>query len=313
MFVSMFEGMDNEYMKERAADIRDVSKRIMAHLQGIALVSLAEISEETIIIANDLTPSDTAQLNPTYVKGFATDIGGRTSHTAIMARSLELPAVVGTKNATSSATNGELVIVDGLKGEVIFSPEPSLLEEYQKKQVTYLKEKEELKKFFDKSSLSSDGHHVELAANIGSPEDLKSVIENGAEGVGLFRTEFLYMGREELPTEEEQFESYKKVLETMKEKPVVIRTLDIGGDKKLPYLPLPEEMNPFLGLRAVRLCLERQDIFKTQLRALLRASVYGNLKIMFPMIATIDEFREAKTLLYETKEELENEGKAVSS
>jgi phosphotransferase system enzyme I (PtsI) len=312
MFIMMFEQMDNEYMKERAADIRDVTKRVLAHLLSVQLVNPSMIAEEVIIVAEDLTPSDTAQLNRQYVLGFTTNIGGRTSHSAIMARSMEIPAVVGTKTATEEINNGDLVIVDGLKGEVHINPTPELVEQYRKVHDEYEVQKAEWAKLVNEPTVTNDDHHVELAANIGTPKDLKGVIENGGEGVGLYRTEFLYMGRDQLPTEEEQFESYKTVLEGLKGKPVVVRTLDIGGDKELPYLDLPKEMNPFLGFRAIRLCLEEQDIFRTQLRALLRASTYGNLKIMFPMIATLDEFREAKTILEDEKQKLLSEGQKVS-
>jgi phosphoenolpyruvate-protein phosphotransferase (PTS system enzyme I) len=312
MFVMMFEQMDNEYMKERAADIRDVTKRILSHLLGVQLVNPSMIAEEVIIVAEDLTPSDTAQLNRQYVLGFTTDIGGRTSHSVIMARSMEIPAVVGTKSATEDINNGDLVIVDGLKGEVHINPTPELVEEYRNIHQQYEAQKTEWAKLVNEKTVSADDHHVELAANIGTPKDLKGVIENGGEGVGLYRTEFLYMGRDQLPTEEEQYEAYKAVLEGMNGKPVVVRTLDIGGDKELPYLQLPKELNPFLGFRAIRLCLEEQDIFRTQLRALLRASSYGNLKVMFPMIATLDEFREAKAILEDEKQKLISAGQKVS-
>ncbi len=312
MFVTMFESMDNEYMKERAADIRDVTKRVLSHLLGVTISSPSMISEEVIIIAEDLTPSDTAQLNRKFVKGFTTDIGGRTSHSAIMARSMEIPAVVGTKLVTADIESDVLVIVDGLDGKVIVNPSADVVKAYEEKKAAYEVQKAEWAKLVNESTVSADGHYVELAANIGTPEDVKSVLENGGEGVGLYRTEFLYMGRDQLPTEEEQFEAYKTVLERMEGKPVVVRTLDIGGDKELPYLDLPKEMNPFLGFRAIRLCLEMQDMFRTQLRALLSASVYGNLKIMFPMIATLDEFRQAKAILMEEKEKLQHEGVAVA-
>jgi phosphoenolpyruvate-protein phosphotransferase (PTS system enzyme I) len=312
MFVTMFEQMDNEYMKERAADIRDVTKRVLAHLLEVQLVSPSMISEEVIIIAEDLTPSDTAQLNRQFVLGFTTNIGGRTSHSAIMARSMEIPAVVGTKTAIEDINNGDLIIVDGLKGVVHINPTPEIVEQYRTIHQEYEEQKAEWAKLVNEKTVSADQQHVELAANIGTPNDLKGVIENGAEGVGLYRTEFLYMGRDQLPTEQEQFEAYKAVLEGMSGKSVVVRTLDIGGDKELPYLQLPKEMNPFLGFRAIRLCLEEQDIFRTQLRALLRASVYGNLKIMFPMIATLDEFRAAKAMLEEEKQKLVSENEKVS-
>ncbi|MDR4315771.1 phosphoenolpyruvate-protein phosphotransferase [Niallia circulans] len=312
MFITMFESMDNEYMQERAADIRDVTKRVMSHLLGVHLANPSMISEEVVVVAEDLTPSDTAQLNRQFVKGFTTDIGGRTSHSAIMARSLEIPAVVGTKKATEEINNGDLVIVDGLKGEIHVNPTPEVVESYKKVAEQYEQQKAEWAKLVNEQTVSSDGVHVELAANIGTPNDLEGVTNNGAEAVGLYRTEFLYMGRDQLPTEDEQFESYKAVLEGMKGKPVVVRTLDIGGDKELPYLDLPKEMNPFLGFRAIRLCLEEKDIFRTQLRALLRASSYGNLKIMFPMIATLNEFRAAKSLLEEEKANLVSEGVKVA-
>ncbi|ODA16168.1 phosphoenolpyruvate--protein phosphotransferase [Geobacillus thermoleovorans] len=312
-FISMFEGMDNEYMKERAADIRDVTKRVLAHLLGVTISNPSLISEEVVIIAEDLTPSDTAQLNRQYVKGFATDIGGRTSHSAIMARSLEIPAVVGTKAITAEVQNGDIVIVDGLDGQVVVNPSPELLARYEEKRARYEEQKAEWAKLVDQPTVTADGVHVELAANIGTPDDVKGALANGAEGIGLYRTEFLYMGRSELPTEDEQFAAYKTVLEQMGGKPVVVRTLDIGGDKELPYLHLPKEMNPFLGFRAIRLCLEMQDMFRTQLRALLRASVHGNLKIMFPMIATLDEFRQAKAILLEEKEALLRQGVPVAN
>ncbi|MFD2679836.1 phosphoenolpyruvate--protein phosphotransferase [Bacillus seohaeanensis] len=312
MFVTMFEQMDNEYMKERAADIRDVTKRVLAHLLGVEISNPSMVTEEVIIIAEDLTPSDTAQLNRQFVKGFTTDIGGRTSHSAIMARSMEIPAVVGTKSITSSVENGDTVIVDGLNGEVHINPTQEVIEEYKSIHAKYEEQKAEWAKLVNEKTVSADDHHVELAANIGTPKDLDGVQNNGGEGVGLYRTEFLYMGRDELPTEEEQFDSYKKVLEGMKGKPVVVRTLDIGGDKELPYLNLPKEMNPFLGFRAIRLCLEEQEIFRTQLRALLRASTYGNLKIMFPMISNLNEFREAKAILEEEKKSLQESGVEVA-
>lgn len=312
MFIDMFEQMDNEYMKERAADIRDVSKRVLAHLLDVQFATPASISEEVVILAEDLTPSDTAQLNRKFVKGFATDIGGRTSHSAIMSRSMEIPAVVGTKTITEKVENGVMIIIDGLDGQVIVDPTQDEIAAYQEKQQQYQQQKEEWAKLVNEKTLSSDNVQVELAANIGTPADVKGVLENGAEGVGLYRTEFLYMGRDQLPTEEEQYKAYKEVLEKMEGKPVVIRTLDIGGDKELPYLNLPKELNPFLGFRAIRLCLEEQDIFRTQLRALLRASTFGNLKIMFPMIATLEEFRSAKSILIEEKEKLVKEGTEVS-
>ncbi|WP_145519701.1 phosphoenolpyruvate--protein phosphotransferase [Staphylococcus warneri] len=311
-FITIFESMDNEYMKERAADIRDVSKRVLAQILGVELPNPSMIDESVVIIGNDLTPSDTAQLNKEFVQGFVTNIGGRTSHSAIMSRSLEIAAVVGTKSITKEVNQGDMIIVDGLTGDVIIDPTEDEVIAYQNKRERFFEDKQELQKLRDADTVTVDGVHAELAANIGTPNDLPGVIENGAQGIGLYRTEFLYMGRDQLPTEEEQFEAYKKVLETMDGKRVVVRTLDIGGDKELPYLDLPDEMNPFLGYRAIRLCLAQPDIFRPQLRALLRASVYGKLNIMFPMVATIKEFRDAKAMLLEEKENLQNEGYEVS-
>ena len=311
-FIMMFEGMDNEYFRERAADIKDVKKRVLSHILGVALNDPSTISEEVIVIAHDLTPSDTAQLDRNFVKGFATNIGGRTSHSAIMARSLEIPAIVGLGTILTDAKDGDLAILDGINGEIILNPEANLIPEYEAKIAEYKSYKEKLKKLKDEPTITTDGIHVELAANIGTPGDASGAVTNGAEGVGLYRTEFLYMDTNDFPTEDAQFEAYKSVLETMVDKPVVVRTLDIGGDKELPYLDLPHEMNPFLGYRAIRLCLDRKDLFRTQLRALLRASVYGNLKIMFPMIATLDEFRDAKALLLEEKANLQKKGITVS-
>lgn len=313
MFISIFAGMeDNPYMQERAADIRDVSKRVLAHLLGVKIPSPATIKDEVIIVAADLTPSDTAQLNRQYVKAFVTDIGGRTSHSAIMARSLEIPAIVGTKEVTSIAKDGDIIIVDGLSGDVFLNPSEEVVAEYRAKAEAFAAQQAEWEKLKDSKTYTKDGHQVELAANIGTPKDLEGVVNNGAEGVGLYRTEFLYMDSHEMPTEEEQFEAYKAVLEGMNGKPVVVRTMDIGGDKELPYLPLPHEMNPFLGYRAIRISLNEPEMFRTQLRALLRASVYGKLRIMFPMIATLNDFRGAKALLEEEKAKLIAEGIAFS-
>ncbi|ATD53982.1 phosphoenolpyruvate--protein phosphotransferase [Clostridium chauvoei] len=311
-FVMIFESMENEYMRERAADIKDVSKRIIANLAGKGGDAFAVTEPNTIVVAHDLTPSDTAQLDRSKVTGFLTNIGGRTSHSAIMARTLEIPAIVGLKDITTSVKNGDFVIVDGIEGVCIINPEQSVIDEYTAKREKFLAEQEELKKLIDVKTVTKSGKRVEVCGNIGSPEDAEAVIANGGDGVGLFRTEFLYMDRDVAPTEEEQFESYKKVLEIMKGKQVVIRTLDIGGDKTLPYLPLPQEMNPFLGYRAIRLCLDRKDIFRVQIRALLRASVYGNLAVMFPMISGLEEFMQAKEFVEECKAELKVEGKEYS-
>lgn len=312
MFINLFESMDNEYMKERAADIRDVTKRLLSHLLGVSIQSPSMISEEVIIIAEDLTPSDTVQLNPKFVKGFVTDIGGRTSHSAILARTLEIPAVVGAKTVMSIINNHTIVIVDGLDGEIIVNPDHDTITYYKQKQAAFEQQKFEWARLVNEPSITLDGHIVELGANIGTPNDVSAVLQNGGEAIGLYRTEFLYMGRNQFPTEEEQVEAYASVLKQMNGKPTVVRALDIGGDKELPYLQLPNEMNPFLGLRAIRLCLEMEDMFRTQLRALLRASIHGNLKIMFPMIATIEEFRQAKALFLEEKSKLKNEGLPVN-
>ncbi|EMF2332872.1 phosphoenolpyruvate--protein phosphotransferase [Listeria monocytogenes] len=312
MFIGMFESMDNEYMRERAADIKDVRKRVLSHLLGVTIPNPALIDEEVVVVAADLTPSDTAQLNRNFVKGFVTDIGGRTSHSAIMARSLEIPAVVGTKEVTASVAKNDIVIIDGLEGNVIIHPTEEQIAHYEKIKSDFALQQAEWDKLKNEKTVSKDSVHVELAANIGTPNDLEGVISNGGEAVGLYRTEFLYMGRDNFPTEEEQFEAYKAVVSGMDGKSVVVRTLDIGGDKTLPYLELPEEMNPFLGFRAIRLCFANEELFRTQLRALLRASVYGNLKIMFPMIATVNEFRQARDILLDEKAKLKAAGTEVS-
>ena len=313
MFIGMFEGMeDNPYMRERAADIKDVTKRVMSHLLGVKLPSPSMIDEEVIVVAHDLTPSDTAQLNRKFVKAFVTDIGGRTSHSAIMARSLEIPAIVGTKDITSVVKEGDIIIIDGLEGDVIVHPETSDVTTYETKATAFADQKAEWDKLKDEQTITADGKHIELAANIGTPKDLVGVKNNGGEAVGLYRTEFLYMDSPDFPSEEDQFKAYKEVLEGMEGKAVVVRTMDIGGDKELPYLTLPHEMNPFLGYRAIRICLAQPDMFRTQLRALLRASVFGQLRIMFPMIATLQEFRQAKGMLLEEKAKLVSEGVEVS-
>lgn len=313
MFIEMFEAMtDNAYMQERAGDIRDVTKRIMSHLLGVTLPNPALIQEEVVIVAHDLTPSDTAQLDRNYVKGFITDIGGRTSHSAIMSRTLEIPAVVGSGSATTDIQEGEMVIIDGINGDALVDPTDAELADYKQKAAEFAAQKEEWARLKDAKSVSADGKEVLLGANIGTPDDVLGANDNGAEAVGLFRSEFLYMNSNELPTEDEQYEAYKAALEGMSGKQVVVRTMDIGGDKELPYLPLPEEQNPFLGYRAIRICLNRQDIFRTQLRALLRASKYGRLAIMFPMIATVQEFKDAKAIFEEEKANLVDSGVEVS-
>ena len=315
MFIGIFEGMtDNAYMQERAADIKDVTKRVLAHLLGVKLPSPALIDEEVIIVAEDLTPSDTAQLDKKYVKAFVTNIGGRTSHSAIMARTLEIPAVLGTNNITELASEGQLLAVSGLTGEVILDPTEEQQSEFHKAGEAYAAQKAEWAALKDAETVTADGRHFELAANIGTPKDVEGVNDNGAEAVGLYRTEFLYMDAQDFPTEDDQYEAYKAVLEGMNGKPVVVRTMDIGGDKTLPYFDLPKEMNPFLGWRALRISLSTagDGMFRTQLRALLRASVHGKLRIMFPMVALLTEFRAAKKIYEEEKAKLIAEGVPVA-
>ena len=315
MYIGMFEAMeDNAYMQERAADIRDVAKRILAHLLGVTLPNPSMINEEVVVVAHDLTPSDTAQLDRNFVKAFVTDIGGRTSHSAIMARSLEIPAIVGTKEITAKVKEGDILAVNGIEGDVIIDPTDEQKAEFEKAGADYAAQKAEWEKLKNAETVTADGKHFELAANIGTPKDLVGVHNNGGEAVGLYRTEFLYMDSPDFPIEDDQYEAYKAVLEGMEGKPVVVRTMDIGGDKELPYLQLPHEMNPFLGYRALRISLSEQgdEMFRTQMRALLRASVHGNLRIMFPMVATLKEFRAAKAIFEEEKQKLISEGKEVS-
>jgi len=307
-YVAMFSAMEDDYLRERGADIRDVGMRVIKILLDVQEIS-DRMEEEVVVVAKDLTPSDTAQLDTEKVLAFITQEGSRTSHTAIMARSLGIPAVVGVgESLFNKAQDNSKVIVDGNSGEIYFSPDQKRLDTYQNKLKEYEKEQKKLELYRDKKAQTKDGQAVELVGNMGNLNDIKPILDKGGEGVGLFRTEFLYMDRSELPTEEEQFEVYKEVAQKFQEKPVVIRTLDIGGDKDLPYLDFPEEMNPFLGYRAIRFCLERDDIFKPQLKAILRASQYGNLKIMFPMISSLEELVEAKNKIKEIKKELKAEG-----
>lgn len=308
MYIAIFDAMEDEYMRERVADVKDVGVRILKNLSGI-VDDLSQVSDETVIVANDLTPSDTAQLDKSKVIAFATNIGGRTSHSAIMARTLEIPAVVGLQDILSRVKNGDKIIVDGIEGTVIINPDDVTIKEYEVKKAEFEKENEELKALIEVKTVTKAGKTVKVMGNIGKPQDIDVVFANGGDGVGLFRTEFLYMDRDSMPTEEEQFEAYKYVAEKAGERDVVVRTLDIGGDKKLSYLPLPEEMNPFLGYRAIRLCLDRPEMFKVQLRAILRGSAYGNLMIMFPMISSLGEFNAGKDLLRECMDELRAEGK----
>jgi len=307
-FVQVFDSMDNELMRQRAADIKDVCGRIIDNLLEREIPALNLLTHEVIIVAHDLTPSDTAQLDKGKAAGFVTDIGGRTSHTAILARSMGIPAILGLVDFSAIVKSGDFIIMDGTSGEVIINPDNKTVKEYSDRAARQNEKEKLLLQLKKKRTTTADGKVVELAANIGSPKDLESVLNNGAEGIGLYRTEILYMGRKTLPTEEEQFEAYKIVLEAMGDRPVIIRTLDIGGDKEVPGMNLPKELNPFLGYRAIRICLDRTDIFKTQLRALLRASMYGNLKIMYPMISSLNELRSANMILKEASLELDAKG-----
>lgn len=303
-YITLLEEMDDEYMQERASDFKDIMRRVLLHLLDIDESLPQNISENAIIVADDITPSETAQMDLQFVKGFITNTGGKTSHSAIMARTLEVPAIVGAKNSTTNIAHGDFIIIDGSTGEVFIQPDRATEEKLMKQYKIYEEEKASWHALKDKPSQTKDNHAVDIVANIGSPQDINQVLHHGAEGIGLYRTEFLYMESYHLPTEEEQFEAYRYVLEQMGDKPVIVRTIDIGGDKKLSYLPLPEEKNPFLGLRAVRFALQQPEIFRTQIRALLRASAYGNLKIMFPMIATLEEFQQAKSIVEEEKQSL---------
>ncbi|HWQ78081.1 MAG TPA: phosphoenolpyruvate--protein phosphotransferase [Anaerovoracaceae bacterium] len=308
-YIAQFNNMGNAYFKERAADVKDIGERIVRNILGIESKSLSELTEKVILIAEDLTPSNTAQINRNAVLAFAVDMGGRTSHTSIMARSMEIPAVVGLCDFSQKAKDGDMVIVDGSEGTVILNPDAETLKRYQAKKEEYLKDVNELGKLKNEPCKTVCGERrIEICANVGGREDCAGASDKGAEGCGLFRTEFLYMDRTALPNEEEQFKAYREVVESMAPNPVIIRTLDIGGDKKLPYLDMPAEQNPFLGWRAIRICLERTDIFKTQLRAILRASSFGKVRIMFPMISGLAEIRKAKLILKEVQDELEAEG-----
>lgn len=307
--VAILSEIDDEYLKERAGDIRDIGNRLIKNILGMHIVDLGEINEEAILVAYDLTPSETAQLNLDKVLGFVTDIGGRTSHTSIMARSLELPAIVGTNNVTELVNTGDFLILDALNNVVYVNPSQEDIHRLKALQAKLADEKAELAKLKDLPALTLDGHRVDVVANIGTIRDIEGAERNGAEGVGLYRTEFLFMDRDQLPTEEEQFIAYKDVVEAMNGNLVILRTMDIGGDKELPYLDLPKEMNPFLGWRAIRIALDRREILNAQLRAVLRASAYGKLAVMFPMIISVEEIRELKSVIEELKVELRNEGK----
>ncbi len=307
-YINLLAQTDNDYMRERVADLKDVGNHILLFLLGEKPFTSTMIKDECIIISTELTPSDTAQLPLDKVLGLITDLGGPTSHTAIIARSMELPAVVGLGNITKAVKNDDLLIIDGEHGEVFLNPDPETIQKYRLKQEEQLRERNSLIRLKDSPAQTKDGRRINLLANIGEPWELTKALEYGAEGIGLFRTEYLFMNQDTLPSEEEQYQAYKEVLHKMEGKSVVIRTLDIGGDKKLPYLPLEYEMNPFLGCRAIRLCLKEKDLFRTQLRALYRASVDGDLKIMFPMISSLEEYRTARSLAEEVKAELIKEG-----
>lgn len=304
------ESLDDDYLKERATDIRDIGSRFVKNALGINIVSLSAINEEVILVANDLTPSETAQINLDYVLGFVCDIGGRTSHTSIMARSLELPAIVGTNHITKKVKNGDILILDAINNKIVINPSEAELAEAKQIRDTFFAEKEELAKLKDLPAITTDGHHVEVCGNIGTVKDCDGITRNGGEGVGLYRTEFLFMDRDALPTEEEQYKAYTDVAKAMGDNAVIIRTMDIGGDKDLPYMDLPKEMNPFLGWRAIRISLDRRDILKDQLRGILRASAHGKLRIMFPMIISVEEIRELKAAIEEYKAELRAEALA---
>ena len=308
--VEMLSEIDDEYLKERAGDIRDIGNRLIKNILGMHIVDLGDIAEESILVAYDLTPSETAQLNLEKVLGFITDIGGRTSHTSIMARSLELPAIVGTNDVTARVNTGDYLILDAVNNRVYVNPTQAEIDELKTLEAKLAEEKAELAKLKDLPAVTLDGHKVEVVANIGTIRDCEGAHRNGAEGVGLYRTEFLFMDRDQLPSEEEQFIAYKEVVEAMEGRLVVLRTMDIGGDKELPYLNLPKEMNPFLGWRAVRIALDRCEILQAQLRAVLRASAFGKLAVMFPMIISVEEIRELKSVLETLKAELRAEGKA---
>jgi phosphotransferase system enzyme I (PtsI) len=310
IIIAKFKNMKNEYMRERAADVRDVKERLLKKLLGIVEPSFLQQPQNTpcIIVAHDLTPADTSRFTSGSAAGFATEIGGKTSHTAIIARSLNIPSVVGVSGLTKMVNPGDMIIIDGIDGIVIVRPTEEEKIGYERRREQFLLDRAAFTALIHEPSLTKDGRKIEIVANIGSPSDVEGALGVGAEGIGLFRTEFLYMNRSSLPDEDEQFEAYREATERMSPKPVIIRTLDIGGDKSLPYLPMDPEMNPFLGHRAIRLCLDRQDLFRPQIRAIIRASAYGSVHLMFPMIATVTELREAKNLVEEEKAKLQSEG-----
>ena len=308
----MFAAVPDELIQQRATDLMDIKSRMLKILMGIEEVDISQVPENTVLVARDLTPSMTAGINPANIAGILTEVGGRTSHSAILARAMEIPAVLSIEGICGIVKNGDTVVLDGIKGEAIVNPDEATVKEFEKKFADYAAEKELLKAYKGKPSQTKDGVKVELVSNIGKPEDADKVVECDGEGIGLFRTEFLFMDRDSVPTEEEQFEAYKKVAETMKGKPVIIRTLDIGGDKAIPYLGLETEENPFLGFRAIRFCLKRRDIYEVQLRALLRASAFGDIKIMVPLVTGVDELRAVKVILEDIKRQLDKEGIAYN-
>lgn len=312
MFITMFSSVDDELTKQRAADVRDIKTELLSYLLGIETVDLSNLPSDCVLVTEELTPSMTAQIGGDSVVGFVTEVGSKTSHAAILARAMGIPAVLSVSNAVSRLSNGQLVIVDGINGEVITTPNDETTAKYMKLRLDFNKKQEENKKFIGRKTETADGIKLDLFANIGTPDDANQALSNDAEGVGLFRTEFLFMDRTALPSEEEQFEAYKKALIIMKGKTVIIRTLDIGGDKEIPYLKLKKEENPFLGFRAVRYCLKHKELYKTQLRALLRAAVYGDLGIMIPLITGVDEVRQVKALIDEVKTELRAESREFS-
>ena len=308
----MFAQIPDELLQQRATDFRDIKTRMIKILLGIEEVDISQVPANTVLVARDLTPSMTAGINPDNIAGILTEVGGRTSHSAILARAMEIPAVLSIEGICSIVKNGDVVAIDGTSGEAIVNPDEDTVKEYEQKLADYKKEKALLAEYAGKPSVTKDGTKVELVCNIGKPEDAKKAVECDGEGIGLFRTEFLFMDRDSVPTEEEQFEAYKSVAETMKGKPVIIRTLDIGGDKAIPYLGLEEEENPFLGFRAIRYCLQRTDLYKTQLRALVRASAFGKIKIMVPLVTCVDELRSVKAMVADIMKELDGEGIAYN-
>jgi phosphotransferase system enzyme I (PtsI) len=312
-FISLFENMDDDYLRGRALDIKDISQRVLKNLLGVPIHNLSGLEKEYILVAPDMTPSETATVNPQKVLGFLTDIGGRTSHSAIIARTLEIPAVVGLGNITSRVKTGDIIAMDGDTGEVYINPTSSIISHFNQKKENLKNHKKELLKYKSLKTVTKEGQTIELVGNIRSPEDLDLLEKYGAEGVGLFRTEFIFMGRSEAPNEQEQFEIYKKVLSRLSPRPVVVRTLDIGGDKQIPYLNMEKEENPFLGVRAIRLCLTKKELFKTQIKALLRAGIHGNLKVMLPMISSLEELLKAKEIFSECEQELEKKGVSYTS